>query len=135
MDLERVTQVDNHALLTYLLIFNRLRAIRPFHFGWDFPAAGEICGVFGKMTPKKSKCRKTLAERTLSHVKPRILSYRTWKSVHGYGLYAWLGHKNKKKVIKGTRPGFSPPRGGATADTIPTKRDRVVDPRDVITLG
>jgi len=29
-----------------LPIFNRLRAIRLFHFGWDFPIVDEICGVF-----------------------------------------------------------------------------------------
>ena len=32
-----------------LSIFNRLRVIRPFHFGWDFLTAGQICGVFGEI--------------------------------------------------------------------------------------
>ena len=43
-----------------LPIFNCQRVIQPFHFGWDFPTAGEICGVFGENDPKKSNFRKTL---------------------------------------------------------------------------
>ena len=44
----------------------------------------------GENDPKMSGCWKTLAKRALSYGKPRLLSYRAWKSVHGYGLYAWL---------------------------------------------
>ena len=87
----------------FLPIFNRLRVIRPSHFGWYFPTAGEVRGVFGENDPKKWKYRKTLARRALPHVKPRVLSNRAWKSVHGYELYAWLGKKESKKILKGTR--------------------------------
>ena len=77
-----------------LPIFNRLRVIRPFHFGWDFPMPVKFVGFSGKMTPKKSKFWKTLAWRALPYVKLRFLSYCAWKSVHG--LYAWLGKKKQK---------------------------------------
>ena len=44
--------------------------------------------------------------------------------------------KNKQKIKwKARDPDISPHRGGAAADTIPTKLGRVVDPRDVITLA
>ena len=59
------------------------------------------------MTPKKWKFRKTLAQRAFPYVKLRLLSYRAYKSVHGYGLYAWLGKKKQtKRIIKGTRPRY-----------------------------
>ena len=80
-----------------LSIFNRLRVTRSFHFGWDFPTAGQICGVFGEDDPQKvNTLKKTLAWRALPYVKPRLLSYREWKLVHGYGLYAWQGKKKQK---------------------------------------
>ena len=44
--------------LHILLIVNRLEVIRPFHFGRDFPIAGEICGVFGEIDPQKVKILK-----------------------------------------------------------------------------
>ena len=50
-------------------------------------------GVSGENDSKKSKFWKTLAERALPYVKPRLLSYCAWKSVHGFGLYAWQGKK------------------------------------------
>ena len=52
--------------------------------------------------------------------------------MNSFGLYAWL---EKKKKLQARDPYFSPPRGDATADTIPTKLGRVVDPRDVITTA
>ena len=52
-------QVHIHPPLTYFTyIFNRLRVIRPFHFGWDFPTAGEICVVFWENDPQKVKVPK-----------------------------------------------------------------------------
>jgi len=45
-------------------------------------------------------------------------------------------NNNKKIIIKKARdPYISPPRGGATADTIFTKLDRVAETRNVITLS
>ena len=41
----------------------------------------------------------------------------------------------KEKKEKARDPDISPPRGGATADTIPIRFSRVVDPRDVISLA
>jgi len=38
-----------------LPIFNRLRVIGFFHFGWNFPTASEICGVLGEIDPPKVK--------------------------------------------------------------------------------
>ena len=47
-----------------------------------------------------------------------------------------VARKEKTKTkIKARDPDISPQRGGATADTIPTKFDRVFDPRDVISLA
>ena len=86
-----------------LPIFNRLR-VRLFHFGWDFPILpAKICGVFGENDPKKSKFRKTIAHRALPHVKPRLLSYCAWESVHGFGLYAWQGKKKNNNKRLATR--------------------------------
>ena len=49
----------------FLPTFNPLRVVRPFHFGWDFPTAGQICGVFGENDPQKVKISKnTLLEGT-----------------------------------------------------------------------
>ena len=56
------------------------------------------------------------------------------------GSWVWdvrVARKEKKIIIikKARDPDISSQRGGATADTIPTKFGRVVDPRDVITLA
>ena len=48
-----------------LSIFNRLKVIRLFRFGWDFRTGGEIFEILGEMSPKKGKFRKTLAWRAL----------------------------------------------------------------------
>ena len=40
-----------------------------------------------------------------------------------------------KKIKKARDPYISPPRGGATADTIPTKLGRIGGPRDLINLA
>jgi len=48
-----------------LAIFNRLRVSRLFHFGWDFPTADEICGVFREYDPTSHNLEKHLL-RSLS---------------------------------------------------------------------
>ena len=90
-----------------LSIFNRLRVMRLFHFGWDFNTTRQICGGFGGKWPQKVKISKNTCIKRLPYVKPRLLSYRAWNSVHGYWLYAWLGMKKTKKAkIKCTRPRY-----------------------------
>ena len=41
-----------------LPIFNRQRVIQLFHFDWDFPTAGEMCGVFAENDCQKVKILK-----------------------------------------------------------------------------
>ena len=136
-----------------LPIFNRSSVIRTFHFGWDFPTASQICGVFGENDPQSQNFKKHLHRRHF------LTSNRVfWAIVRGNrftGLccaWAWLGNKkNKQQIIKikikSTRPryftttlGCHRPRyftttWGATADMILTKLDKVGEPRDVITLA
>ena len=35
-----------------LIWFPIKKVIRPFHFGWDFPTAGQKCEVFGENDPQ-----------------------------------------------------------------------------------
>ena len=115
-------------------IFNRLRVIRPFHFGWDFPTAGEIYGVFGENDPQKVKIPKnTCIEGTSLR---QTASFEL--SCVGIGSRVWAvrvarKEKTKKNNKKHATPIFT--TWGATADTIPTKFGRVVDARDVIILA
>ena len=91
--------------------------------------------VFGENDPQEVKVpKKKLAWRALPYVRPRLLSYRAWESVHGYGLYAWLG-KQKSNNERHATPIFHHHVGDATADTTVTQFGRVVDLRDIITLA
>ena len=74
--LEGWPKVNIHALLTYFAYLQPPHSFSTFSFGWDFPTASQICGVFRENDPNESKFRKTLAQRALSYVKPRLLSYR-----------------------------------------------------------
>ena len=49
-----------------LPIFNRQRVVRLFHFGWDFPTAGEICGIFGENDLQKVKISKNICIEGIS---------------------------------------------------------------------
>ena len=105
-----------------------------FYFGWDFPTAGEICGVFGENDPQKVKISKntwlegtSLRQTTSFELSCVEIGSRVWA--------VRVARKEKIIIIQCTRPWFSPLRAGATAHTITTKFGRVVDPRDVITLA
>ena len=87
-------------------IFNRLRVIRLFQAGWDFPTAGEICEIFGENDHQKVKSPKNnCLEGTTLH-QTAYLSYFAWKSVHGFELYEWLGIKKNKKNKRYATPIF-----------------------------
>ena len=89
-----------------LPIFNRLRVIRPFHFGWDFPTAGQICGVFGENDPQKVKISKntclegtSLRQTTSFELSCVKIGSRVWA--------VRVARKEKiNKIIKGTRPRY-----------------------------
>ena len=116
-------------------IFNRLRVIRTFHFGWDFPTAGQICGVFVENDPQRVKISKnaclegTFIRQTTSFELLCVEgSSRVWA--------VRVARKEKKIIIiKGRRPRYFTTTWGVTADTIPTIFCRVVDPHDVVTLA
>ena len=91
-------QVYIHALLTYFAYLQPLKSYSTFSFWLGFPyCQPDLWDFRGEMTPKKSKFRKALAKRALPYVKSRLLSSCAWKSVYGYGLYAWLGKKKQTK--------------------------------------
>ena len=85
-----------------LPIFNRLRVIRPFHFGWDFHTAGEIGGVFGENDSQKVK----ISENTcLEGTSSRQIAFFELLCVEiGSRVGAVrVARKEKKKKIEGTQ--------------------------------
>ena len=80
-----------------LPIFNRLRVIRPFHFGWDFPSADQICGVFGENDPQKVKISKrTCLESASSR---QTASFELSCVAVGSQVWAVRGARNEKQKI------------------------------------
>ena len=89
-------QVYIHALLTYFAYLQPLKSYSTFSFWLGFPYCWRnLWGFRGKWPPKSQNSEKILALRALPYVKPRLLSYRAWKSVDGYGLYARQGKKKQ----------------------------------------
>jgi len=79
-----------HVQLKFLAYLKRFRRYSTFLFRWDFPTGGEIVGILGKMIPKTSIERKTLAGRALPYAKLRRLSVKLSLSV-------WPVQVRKKK--------------------------------------
>ena len=120
-------QVHIHALLTYFAYLQPLKSYSTFSFWLGFPyCQPNLWGFRGKWPPKSQNFEKHLLRGHFlaSNRVFWLLCYRAWKSVHGYGLYAWLG-KKETKIIKARDPDISPIRGGATADTIATKVGKI----------
>ena len=61
-----------------LSIFNRLRVIRPFPFGWDFPTAGQICGVFWENDPQKVNIPKNTSLRQTASFEQLCVKIGSW---------------------------------------------------------
>jgi len=102
---------------------NGFEVIRQFLFAWDFPTGREILGFFGENDPQKVKISKNTCLKGTSWVHPRLLSYCALKLIHGYRLYACQETKIII-IIRARDPYISPPRGGATAQTIFSKLGR-----------
>ena len=87
-----------------LPIFYRRWVIRLFHFGWDFPTAGEICEVFGENDPQSQNFEKLslrghfLASNRVFELLCVEVGSRVWA--------VRVVRKEKTKKIKGTRPRY-----------------------------
>ena len=92
-------QVYNHALLTYFANIQPPTSYSTFSFWLGFRYCRRNLRGFGEKWPQKVKVSKNTWLESTSYVRKRLLSYCAWKSVHGYGLYAWLGNKQKTKNI------------------------------------
>jgi len=80
----------------FLSILNGLDVIRLFVFDSDFPTGAKFWGFWGKMTPKTSNKRKTLARKALPCAKLRLLNHCAWNYLYPFGL--WRCARNKKAV-------------------------------------
>ena len=98
-----------------LPIFNRIQVIRPFHFGWDFPTAGEIYGVFGESDPQNVNILKNtcLGGTALRQTTSFELSCMDIDSLVWVGRVARNNKTKKKKHTKARDPYIPPPHGTA----------------------
>jgi len=72
------------------------RCYSTFCIWLKFPYWGEILGLLGKMTPKASNERKTLAKSALPYIKLRLLSNCAWIYLYPFGLRRCA----RKKAVK-----------------------------------
>jgi len=119
-----------------LHIFNRLRVIRLTHFVWNFPIAGEICGVFRENDPQMSKFRENTYGREGTSFRQTTPFQRSCVEI---GSRVWIvrvqERQNKKLNKRYATRIFHHHVGSAPTDTTTTKVGEVVDPWDIITFA
>jgi len=102
-----------------LSILNGLDVIRLFYLAGISLLEATFWGFWGKMTPKTSNERKTLAESALSYAKLRLLSYFAWNYL--YHLACAGAQETKKAGRKSQEVYISRMCGATPSGRIPTK--------------
>ena len=126
-------QVNNHASLTCFASLQPLTSYSTFPFWLGFPYCWRnLWGFLGKWPPKVKIPKNTCLEGISSR---QTASFELSCVEIGSRVWAVRVARKEKKKWMARDPGIPPPRGGATADTIPTKFSRVVDPQDVIAFA
>jgi len=103
----------------FLSILNGLEFIQHFVFGWYFPTWSKILVFLGKMNPKTSNERKTLAGRALPFAKLRLLSHCAWNYLYPFGMCRCARKKGRKE--EKSQVYISHMCGATPSGRIPTK--------------
>jgi len=87
---------------TLFVYLERFRRYSIFLFGWDFFTTtwGEIVGIWGQNDPQNVNGEKTLAGRTLSYAKLRLLSHCAWNHLNPFDLCRCARKKGRKDSRK-----------------------------------
>jgi len=119
--------------LTLFVYLERFRRYSTFYIWLWFPYWRRNFGGFlGKMTPKMSNERKTLAGRALPYAKLRLLSHCAWNYIYPFGLCRCARKKGRKEGRKSQEVYISRMCGATPSGWIPTKLGTCVQLTDVI---
>jgi len=90
-----------HVQLILFVYLERFRRYSTCCIWLGFPYWGaKFWGFLGKMTPKTSNERKTLAGRALSYAKLRLLSHCAWNYLFPFALYMCARKKGRQEGRK-----------------------------------
>jgi len=90
-------QLYIHVQLTLFVYLERFRRYFDFLYLAGISLLGaKFWGFWGKMIPKTSNERKTLAGRALPYAKLRLLSHCTWNYLYPFDLCRWARKKGSK---------------------------------------
>jgi len=81
----------------FLSFLNGLAVIRLFYLADISLLVAKFTAFVGKMTPKTSNKRKTLAGRALPYAKLRLLSHCVWNYLYPFGLCRCARQKGKQE--------------------------------------